>query len=107
MDLNRRSLATILAAGRVDRPLDDDQRELAKADGVWPLIEWMSGDFASLRAHAALQLARQARLTRLLDLLAADGVTAIVFKGAHLAYVCYPDPALRPFVDVDLLDSSR
>ena len=63
----------------------------------------MSGDFASLRAHAALQLARQARLTRLLDLLAADGVTAIVFKGAHLAYACYPDPALRPFVDIDLL----
>ena len=70
---------------------------------MWPLVEWMSGDFASLRAHAALQLARQARLTRLLDQLAADDVTVIVFKGAHLAHVCNPDPALRPFVDVDLL----
>ncbi len=103
MDLNRRLLARIIASGRVDAVLDDDQRELARADGVLPLIEWMSGDLATLRGHAALQLARQARLTRLLDLLAGDGVSALVFKGAHLAHTCYPDPALRPYVDVDLL----
>ena len=103
VDLNRRLLARMIASGRVDTALDDDQRELARADGVLPLIDRMRGGLAAVRGHAALQLARQARLTRVLDLLAADGVTAIVFKGAHLAYACYPDPALRPYVDVDLL----
>jgi hypothetical protein len=103
VDLNRRLLAKMIASGQAAPALDAHQRELAKAEGVLPCIDWMGGDLHQLRAHAALQLARQARLTRLLDRLAAEAVTAIVFKGAHLAHACYPDPALRPFVDVDLL----
>ena len=78
-------------------------REFARGEGVLPYLEWMGGGLATLRASAAVQLARSARLARLLDQLAGAGVTAIVFKGAHLAYACYPDPALRPHVDTDLL----
>jgi hypothetical protein len=99
----RRHLARLIASGRVDAPLEGDLREFARTEGVLPLLEWMGGGLATLRASAAVQLARSARLARVLDRLAGEGVTAIVFKGAHLAYACYPDPALRPHVDTDLL----
>lgn len=99
----RRQLARVIAAGRVDEPLAQDLLEFARAEGVLPLLEWLRAGVAPLRAQAAVQLARRARLSRVLDLLAVDGVGAIVFKGAHLAYTCYPDPALRPHVDTDIL----
>jgi len=99
----RLRLARMIAAGAVDRPLDPALAAAARSEGVLPILQWMAGDVTPLRAGAALQLARRARLSRVLDLLAARGVSAVVFKGAHLACTCYPDPAVRPCVDTDLL----
>jgi putative nucleotidyltransferase-like protein len=102
----RQTLARMIAAGRLDRPsmLDDPElRRAAREEGVLPLLEWIAGRSESgLRMQAAWQLARRARIIRLLDALAAGGVTALVFKGAQLACTRYPDPALRPHVDTDL-----
>lgn len=96
----------MIAAGRLysaDLSADAELRAFARDEGVLPLLDWMDGGLPAVRAHAAVQLARRARVSRVLDLLAGDGVTAVVFKGAHLAYACYPDPSLRPHVDTDLL----
>jgi hypothetical protein len=93
----------MVAGGTSAAPLDDALRTVARSEGVLPLLQWAAGDLHALRTQAAVQLARRARLARLLDLLAADGIPAVVFKGAHLAHTCYPDPALRPYVDTDLL----
>ena len=89
--------------------LDDPElRGAARDEGVLPLLEWIAGRSESgLRMQAAWQLARRARITRLLNALAAEGVTALVFKGAQLAYTHYPDPALRPHVDTDLFIDPR
>lgn len=105
-DERRQRLARTIAAGRLysaDLSCEAELRAFAREEGVLPLLDWIAGGLPAVRAHAAVQLARQARVTRVLDLLAADGVAAVVFKGAHLAYACYPDPCLRPHVDTDLL----
>lgn len=107
----RRALARAIVAGRLDQTTALENpivREFARDEGVLPLLAWM-GDRRDrvLRVQAAVQLARRARLSRLLELLAAEGIGAIVFKGAHLAYTCYPDPATRPHVDTDLLIHPR
>lgn len=53
---------------------------------------------------AQLQAMRQRfELLRLLDALQGAGVEAIVLKGLALREIIYPDPALRPSGDVDLL----
>ncbi len=41
-------------------------------------------------------------LAAVLDALAAAGITPILFKGAALAHLAYPDPACRPMGDLDL-----
>lgn len=55
------------------------------------------------REEALLEPFRQAEAARVIAALAAAGVRALVFKGAALAYVCYPEPGLRPRLDTDLL----
>ncbi len=101
----------MIAAGRLERPSMLDDTELLRAareEGVLPLIESLAGRWdRELRIQAALQLARSARIARLLNALASDRVTALVFKGAQLAYTHYPDPALRPRVDTDLFIDPR
>lgn len=52
-------------------------------------------------------LGQERRLLRLAEALAGAGIEAIVLKGAALAHTFYPDPAWRPFGDVDLLVRSR
>jgi hypothetical protein len=56
-----------------------------------------------LKDDAAIELARKHELVRVLSALAESGVTALLLKGAALAYSIYPSPALRPRVDTDLL----
>jgi hypothetical protein len=58
---------------------------------------------ADFRASARKSLLLTAELTRLLDLLASNGVTALPFKGPSLAIVAFDDVALRTFDDLDLL----
>jgi hypothetical protein len=67
-----------------------------------------------LRAHferalygelATEQITRR-ELRDVIAALCAEDVRPLLFKGAALAFTHYPDPALRPRVDVDLLVSS-
>jgi hypothetical protein len=55
------------------------------------------------RQHAVVDLMREHELRQAIDALAAAGVMPIIFKGAHLANVCYDRPDLRPRLDADLL----
>jgi len=60
--------------------------------------------FARLEAALRLEAAsRQSSLAVVLGLLAARGLTAVPLKGPALAERLYPDPALRPSVDLDVL----
>ncbi len=61
---------------------------------------------AALRGHYYTAVGDAELLTRelaaVLDILAAAGVTPIIFKGAALAFTAYPDPVCRPMGDLDL-----
>ena len=77
---------------------------LRQANGkiILPAPVWKS-----LENEYHLRLARTVLNTHWLnEVLAgfqAEGIDAILLKGAHLAEAYYPHPALRPFDDVDLL----
>jgi hypothetical protein len=58
---------------------------------------------AHARANAARNLLLSGELLQLLRLFAADGVTALPFKGPTLAVQAYGNLALREFGDLDLL----
>ena len=92
--------------------------EASRSHGVGPLVYRSLGErgffdrlpadvrtaFAQIaREEAVLESIRQRETTRVLGALAAAGVRPIVFKGTALAYTCYPDPAMRPRLDTDLL----
>jgi hypothetical protein len=57
----------------------------------------------SARQEAARELLIEAELERLVAKLAAEGVRALLFKGAPLAYTIYPEAYLRPRCDTDIL----
>lgn len=73
-------------------------------DGTWPVTEHQH---ASVRAAHRRSAAACLRLERLLLELHAElvecGVEHRLLKGAAHAHLLYPDPAMRTFVDVDLL----
>jgi hypothetical protein len=52
---------------------------------------------------AAANLAILRELERVLQALGAEGIPAVLLKGAALASTVYGDPALRPMADLDLL----
>jgi hypothetical protein len=56
-----------------------------------------------LTASRARHLVMTRELTRALRRCAAEDIDVIVLKGPVLAETVYPDPALRPFSDLDLL----
>jgi hypothetical protein len=55
------------------------------------------------RTHVMRSLLIQAQLPRVLQEFEAAHVPAVVLKGAALANTLYPDPALRPMGDIDIL----
>jgi hypothetical protein len=57
----------------------------------------------ALRDEVAIEQITRRELREVIATLHADGVSPLIFKGAALAFTHYPDPALRPRVDVDLL----
>jgi len=59
------------------------------------------------RAQMFFSLRVSAELFRLLDLLAAENIEALVVKGPVLAVQAYGDPAMRSFGDLDLLVRQR
>lgn len=93
----------------------DDLIADAARQGVLPLMveRWaaaggpaepiLAGAIARCRTEAAADLVREAELTRLLTAFAGADVTAILFKGAALAYLYYARPDLRPRLDTDIL----
>lgn len=54
-------------------------------------------------ASTAGNLLRRARLHEVLGVLGAAGVPAMLLKGAALVEMVYPEPGLRPMVDLDVL----
>jgi hypothetical protein len=103
-------------AARALAAADVDQLVLrAEAHGVLPLVaervEARSDVPSPLRMvlgiearrHAALDVAREVELRRLVAALDARGVRALLMKGAQLAYSHYRRSDLRPRIDTDLL----
>ncbi|QKG70771.1 nucleotidyltransferase family protein [Erythrobacter mangrovi] len=58
---------------------------------------------SAYRASAISALAHKAELVAIAELLARAGIEAIALKGSWLAWHAWPDPALRPLRDLDLL----
>lgn len=56
-----------------------------------------------VRRHQHLATIRTTILEEVIQLLAEAGIQPLILKGAALAYTLYPDPALRPMRDIDLL----
>ncbi len=98
-----------------ERLLDRAERE-----GVLPLLHWnlrglpeaVPPDILErLKRGYLVSLARNSRLLGQLEPffreLKAAGLPAVLTKGPRLAWSLYPDPALRPFWDVDLFVTPR
>lgn len=103
------------------QPLPDDRGDLRAAFVRWAAVEGLAGlllratsddpGWSSVRdalreatlRQAAVAILQEQELRRVLEALAQDGIRPLVFKGAALAYTSYPDPALRPRMDTDLL----
>jgi hypothetical protein len=43
------------------------------------------------------------QLREILDTFGRENISSLVLKGPALAWTVYPDPATRPFADIDLL----
>ncbi len=77
-------------------------KQRVEGDGEAPSHEAQSLLDAAYRGATLSHLQRQVLLGRLLPALDAGGVPFVVLKGAALAYLSFPEPALRPMHDVDL-----
>ena len=76
----------------------------AAADGVLAVTEDQASELVELEAHAAASAVLLERaLIDTASTLAAAGVPVRVLKGAAVAHLDYPDPALRLFGDIDVL----
>lgn len=58
------------------------------------------------RAVMADALRIEQQLLRLYDAFTTDGIGVVVLKGSAVAHTVYPDPAMRPFGDLDLMVST-
>ena len=82
-------------------------RQATTGEGV-VLPERAAGALRSASLASILQAMRlEAELTRVARALATAGVPAIVLKGPALARTIYPEPALRPYTDIDLTVQDR
>lgn len=94
-----RRIAAMAAAQRLE-PLLVWQAER----GGWILPEPVSAVWRKARRDAALAaLAQQSALRLALARLDAAGIAAVALKGVALAWHHYPEAALRPMRDIDLL----
>jgi hypothetical protein len=118
--VDRRDVLELLCAALRQGPLDwslespqeasllystafDEGVHLLAAHRLWERGQLDERLAASLRQQVALEEIARRELQRVLEALAAAEVPALIIKGAALAYTHYPDPALRPRVDADLL----
>jgi hypothetical protein len=72
----------------------------APADLSADLAETLRSHVVRAAAHDAVQ---ERALREVLAHLHTCGLDTLIFKGADLAYSCYPQPHLRPRVDTDIL----
>lgn len=72
------------------------------AGGDWPAALVRGLHREAVREGAA-EMLRQQVVAEVLAALAAAGIEPVLFKGTALAYSLYPDPALRPRCDTDLI----
>jgi len=104
----------------VSRSKWSDLLALLNSHGILPLLYWKIGHLppeqqppentvAHMRSmfmkSRALGLQMEKQLLNLLDAFSNAGIRALVLKGSALAWLLYPDPATRPFHDIDLLVS--
>ncbi|MEN8190452.1 MAG: nucleotidyltransferase family protein [Thermodesulfobacteriota bacterium] len=88
----------------------------AEKEGMAPLLKLhldQSGSSCPISAKRALHIlakrhqhqaeVRSRMLGEIVDHFAENGLTPLILKGAALAYTLYPDPALRPMRDMDIL----
>jgi len=66
-------------------------------------VDIRSGWRAAHRSSAMAAMALRQELAEVTGLLEAEGLAPVALKGAWLAWHAYPDPALRPMRDIDLL----
>lgn len=106
------ALSVRLAGGSA--PLAGDDIALARRHGVHLVLAisltemeraepWARDLLRELRTAAAFQERRDALLREAIEALAAASADVLVIKGAALAHTIYPEPYVRPRVDVDLL----
>jgi len=93
------NLSAHLAAHRLGPLLHWQLREYGISPPA-PVRRLLAGLHLRQRGIAATQTSV---LAELLARLAAAGIEAVVLKGGALAHAHYPDPALRPMDDLDLL----
>ena len=72
--------------------------------GAWPVPDTIASAWREARRDAAIAaLAQQAALRLALARLGEAGIAAVALKGVALAWRHYPEAALRPMRDIDLL----
>src|SRR5262249_35556323 len=95
--------AALLAQARRDRFVPLLAHGVRRAGpGAWPARLRPALDTGA-GEYAALEYVQRLETRRLLAGLAGLGIRPILMKGAALAYTVYPEPALRPHADIDLL----
>lgn len=77
-------------------------KHLTAAGAPWPAAVRRTLQAQAVRARYA-NAARFQALGEILRAFTAAGLRVLVLKGAALAHLVYPDPALRPMDDLDLL----
>lgn len=76
----------------------------AVEDGSLPATHEQMGQARQLQVSAMAWVMRlEHELLAVVDLLTASGVDVRVLKGSAVAHLDYPDPALRSFIDLDVL----
>ena len=114
---------TIAASALSRRAADNDNlhandydafADWAACEGIAGLLLWKCPDWAAARDLAprlldaarkrvALTAAEERELQRVLEASAVAGLSPVLLKGAALAHTVYPDPALRPRRDTDVI----
>jgi hypothetical protein len=106
-DASRVRWETFLAEARLHRVVPLVYRTLSTMDaGLVPpdVLTHLQGEF---RANSWGNLKLTAELVRVLEVLAADEIPVIPYKGPALAELLYGDVALRQFGDLDIILHSR
>jgi hypothetical protein len=73
-------------------------------DGALPATESQVQQARATHLSITMRvLSLERELVTVVDLLAGEGIESRVLKGSAVAHLDYPDPALRSFIDLDVL----